>query len=254
MLECRAVTLAAGERTLCRALDVRFAPGQLWAILGRNGTGKSTLMHTLAGLTRPQDGAIEVDGVPLSRLHARTRARKIGLLLQVEEGVYWGTVAEYVMLGRFPHRARWSGAGDDDAGIAQAALDAVGLTGFGARRYATLSGGERQRARIAQVIAQSPQIFLLDEPLQHLDLNHQAQVLGLMRLRAQTHSETVVMVMHEPLWIGSACTHAIVFGSAGRVEAGSAEALLTREKLEDAYGCALREVVHAEGRYFVPDV
>ena len=85
------------------------------------------------------------------------------------------------------------------------------------------------------------------------DLAHQAQVLALMAARAR-RNETVVMVLHEPLWIGRACTHALVFAGDGRVEAGPAHALLTRERLERAYGCRLREVAHGDGRSFVPDV
>jgi iron complex transport system ATP-binding protein len=125
---------------------------------------------------------------------------------------------------------------------------------FAARRYTTLSGGERQRVRIAQILAQRPGIFLLDEPLQHLDLAHQALVLTLMGSRVREHRETAVMVLHEPLWIGRACTHALIFSGDGGVDAGPADALLTRERLEHAYGCSLREVAHGEGRCFVPNV
>jgi iron complex transport system ATP-binding protein len=252
MLRCADLTLTVPGRVLCRGLDVSFEHGQVWAVLGRNGSGKSTLLHTLAGLASPAAGKVELDHSALHHVDSRTRARKLGVLLQIEEGTYWGTVAEYVMLGRSPHVSRWSGFDEVDRHAAHAALEAFELGGLATQRYATLSGGERQRARIAQIVAQAPTTFLLDEPLQHLDLAHQAHVVGHMRARAH-HGDAVVMVMHEPLWIGSACTHALIFAD-GAIEAGLAETLLTRDRLERVYGCKLREVEHGTGRCFVPDV
>jgi len=254
MLACRELTLAVPGRVLCSDVALTFEPGQVWAVLGRNGTGKSTLIHALAGLKPPRSGRVDVDGLPLHKLNARERARKMGVLPQLEEGTFWGNVTEYVLLGRFPHAGRWSSFDEEDVRKARAALDALGVSGFAAQSYATLSGGERQRVRIAQIIAQEPGIFLLDEPLQHLDLAHQAHVIELVRSRARTHREIAIMVLHEPLWIGSACTHAIIFGGDGTLQAGPAAALLTREKLELAYGCSLREVEHGARRCFVPDV
>lgn len=254
MLSCANLTLTVPGRVLCRDLAVAFEPGQVWAVLGRNGSGKSTLIHVLAGLVAPASGRVEVDGVPLSGSDARTRARTIGVLLQIEEGTYWGTVAEYVLLGRYPHAAAWTGYQREDVQAADAALDSVGMTGFALHRYATLSGGERQRVRIAQILAQSPRILLLDEPLQHLDLAHQAHMVRLMSSRARERNETALMVLHEPLWIGRACTHALVFTGDGGASAGVADEVLTRERLEQAYGCRLHEVAHGEGRSFVPHV
>jgi iron complex transport system ATP-binding protein len=253
-LACIDVDLAVAGRTLCRGLNIRFEPGQVWAVLGRNGTGKSTLIHALAGLARPGAGRVELDGTPLERIHPMERARSVGVLLQLEEGAYWGSVSEYVLLGRFPHAAGLAGYTRDDADEASAALEHMRLADYAGRRVASLSGGERQRVRIAQILAQAPDVFLLDEPLQHLDLAHQAHVLTLIASRARDRRKTVLMVLHEPLWIGRACTHALIFSGDGEVVGGPAADLLTRERLERAYGCPLSEVAHGEGRCFVPNV
>jgi iron complex transport system ATP-binding protein len=253
-LSCAGLTLRVAGRVLMENFAVEFADGQIWAVLGRNGTGKSTLVHALAGLTKPSTGRIELDGAPLESLPPRDRARRLGILTQLEEGTFWGTVDEYVLLGRFPHANAWAGFGDEDVRVARAALAALRMSECAAQPYATLSGGERQRVRIAQILAQCAHIVLLDEPLQHLDLAHQAHVLDLVSSRVRDERHTAIMVLHEPLWIGSACTHAIVFTGDGKVEAGPAETLLTRERLERAYGCRLREIEHPRGRCFVPDV
>jgi iron complex transport system ATP-binding protein len=253
-LRCTGLTLAVPGRVLCRDVALAFRPGEVWAVLGRNGTGKSTLIHALAGLTRPRSGRVELDGAPVFDMNGRERARRLGVLPQLEEGTFWGTATEYVLLGRFPHAGHWSGFDGDDLRKARAALDAVGMSVFAGQPYVALSGGERQRVRIAQIVAQEPGIVLLDEPLQHLDLAHQALVIELVRSRAERRGEIAIMVLHEPLWIGSACTHALIFSGDGTVEAGPADTLLTREKLERAYGCRLREVEHGARRCFVPDV
>ena len=253
-LSCRGGVLSVPGRVLCRDLTVEFAPGEVWAVLGRNGTGKSTLIHALAGLAAPAEGTIELDGSPIRETDARLRARAVGVLLQMESGTYWGTAADYALLGRFPHASAWAGYSREDVAETTAALDAVGMSALAAHRFDSLSGGERQRTRIAQIIAQAPRNFLLDEPLQHLDLAHQSRILTLFRDRARARRETAVMVLHEPLWIGRCCTHALVLNGDGSSASGRAEDVLTRERLEIAYGCALREVRHGGERSFIPDV
>jgi iron complex transport system ATP-binding protein len=254
MLECTDVTLSVPGRELCRGLSVAFEPGQAWAVLGRNGTGKSTLIHALAGLAAPAAGDVALDGVALSRVAARARARRLGVLLQMESGTYWGSALDYVLLGRFPHASPLTGYTREDEAHAHAALDEVGMAEFAARKLVTLSGGERQRVRIAQILAQQCEIVLLDEPLQHLDLAHQAQVLGLIGRGVREQGRTAVMVLHEPLWIGRSCTHALILNGDGSSVAGPAQEVVTRERLERAYGCALREIGDGDRRSFVPDV
>jgi iron complex transport system ATP-binding protein len=254
MLRCHNVTIQVPGRIVCDHLSVLFEAGQIWAVLGRNGAGKSTLIHTLAGLSPPAAGSVELQATDESARGARARARIVGVLLQIEDATYWGTVAEYVLLGRFPHSHPLMGYSRDDIEHAQGALDALALMPYAGQRFATLSGGERQRVRIAQIVAQRPRLFLLDEPLQHLDLAHQAHVLDLIATRAREHGEAAVMVLHEPLWITRSCTHALVLAGEGTAHCGPADEVLTRELLEHAYGCRLREVDYGAGRSFVPDV
>jgi iron complex transport system ATP-binding protein len=163
-------------------------------------------------------------------------------------------VLQYVLLGRYPHARSRFGRGEDDEARARAALDALELAPFAERRFGTLSGGERQRARIAQVLAQDPRVFLLDEPLQHLDLRHQARVIELFRRLAREEGRTVAMVLHDALWPARFCTHAILIYDEGNVLAGPAREVLSRSALERLYGCELTEVPHGEGGYFIPNV
>ena len=251
-LRCDHLHLRVPGRTLYRDLTLSIRPGELWAVLGRNGSGKTTLMHALAGLP-PGDGAITLDDRALSVRGERERAREVGILLQHEDGLFWGSTAEYVRLGRFPHASAWTGFECPDEAAAERALQSTGLAALAGRRYETLSGGERQRARIAQLLAQAPRYLLLDEPLQHLDLRHQRNTLKLFRDLAR-EDRAVAMVLHDVLWPGRYCTHALLLYDDGEARAGLATQMLTRENLERLYGCPLAEITHAEGSDFVPKV
>ena len=254
MLACNRITLSVAERTLCRDLDFTVKPGEVWGVLGPNGSGKTTLLNTLAGLASPASGEVTVDTQPLASMSAITRARAIGVLPQHEESEFWGTALEYVSLGCFPNAPAWKGWQHGDEAVAQAALKQVGMADFSGRRYATLSGGERQRVRSAQLLAQAPRFLLLDEPLQHLDLRYQIQMLELMAARARDKNKNhgIVMVLHDVLWPTRVCTHALLLDGLGGVRAGAASEILTQKNLETLFGCALQPAGDKPQAGFVP--
>jgi iron complex transport system ATP-binding protein len=249
MLQARNLSVAIGGKVVCRELTVTIHPGQCWGVLGQNGAGKTTLLRTLAGLHLPQAGEVNWNGGPLHASARREVARHLGVLLQSEGGEFWGSVLEYVLLGRFPHRASWFGYRDEDEEIARQALAQMELEELAQRPLNTLSGGERQRASIAQALAQQAPCYLLDEPLQHLDLRHQAQVMQVFgKLRAE--GRALLMVLHDIPWALRCCDHVLLQFADGRVLHGAAGKLLTRERLEMLYQCPLAE----EERCLLPSV
>ena len=165
MLLTDGLRLAYPGRTLVEGLSIEFQPGEMWAVLGRNGSGKSTLLHTLAALRRPQAGQVMLDDATVGAMPRRALARRIGVLLQEESREFWGSVRDYVLLGRYPHARSPFGWSAEDERIAGYEIEALHLGAFGDRAFASLSGGERQRARAAALFAQRPAVFLLDEPL-----------------------------------------------------------------------------------------
>ncbi len=251
MLEARGLTVSMGGKTVCRELSFAVQPGECWGVLGQNGAGKSTLLRTLAGLHQPDSGDIRWKTLLLADTPRRDLAQQLGVLLQSEGGEFWGSVLDYVLLGRFPHRRAWFGYSADDEVIASQAMAAMDLTGLAQRPLNQLSGGERQRAAIAQLLAQQAQCLLLDEPLQHLDLRHQAQV---MELFSGMKERAVLMVLHDLQWAQRCCDHLLLMFPDGQVLAGATAELLTREHLEALYQCRLR-VAEVEGeRCFLPGV
>jgi iron complex transport system ATP-binding protein len=248
MLAAAKLTLSAGGSELVRSLDLSLEPGQCWALLGRNGAGKTSLIHALAGLRGPHSGAVALDGVPLASIRRGELARRVAVLLQDEESDFWGSVIDYVMLGRFA-RARnvWS---RDAEGLAQARrwLAGLDLADREAQSYRTLSGGERQRARVAQLLVQDADVLLLDEPLQHLDLRHQAAVMRTLAARA-AERRCVLAALHEPGHAALHCGFAVLLYDAGRASLGRSSDMLTQANLEALYQCRLEP---AGARSFLP--
>src|SRR5581483_1897102 len=200
---------------------------------------KSTLLRTLAGLQRPLDGRVELDGVCVATMPARPRARRIAALLQEEAQVFWGNVLEYVLLGRYPHRHGVLGWSAQDVRLARAAIECMDLEAQLNQPLSTLSGGERQRARLALALTQEADVLLLDEPLQHLDLRHQLETLAWMRDLAIRDGRALCMVLHDPVQARRFCDHALLLFGDGRSAAGPSAGLLQRATLERLYGCEL---------------
>jgi iron complex transport system ATP-binding protein len=252
MLRAENLHLAVPGRTLCRDLSVAMQPGQCWGVLGRNGCGKSTLLQVLSGLTKPAGGTAWLGERPLRAWPRRELAARLGVLLQEEDNGYIGSVQEYVATGRFPHISGMGGFGAEDATATAAALRQLRLEPLAQRPLHTLSGGERQRARIAMLLAQAPDVYCLDEPLLHLDINHQIEIMQLFRDLASLHGKTVVMVLHDPWWARRFCDHVLLMYDNGEVASGAGSALLTGERLESLYQCGMQQVLAERGMDFAP--
>jgi len=186
-----------GTTEILRGIDLAINTGEIIAVVGPNGSGKSTLVRSLAGLLKPISGTATVEGKPVARMPPRVRASKLGLLAQSADIPEMTTVQEHVSLGRHSQRrrlARWSA---DDSAAVQRVMKTCEVSHLAQRRMEDLSGGERQRARLATLLAQDPQILLLDEPLTGLDIEHQLGLLHLLRRLNTDRNRTVVCVLHD---------------------------------------------------------
>jgi iron complex transport system ATP-binding protein len=255
LLDARRLDVSIGGHQVCRNLDWRVVAGESWAILGRNGAGKSTLLATLAGLRAQQDGGLSIAGLALPHGSLGTAARAMalvrGYLSQHQIDPFASTVMETVLVGRHPHLGRWDWESAEDRRIASAALAHVDLAGFAERDVQTLSGGERQRLAVAQLLAQEPQLFLLDEPLTHLDLAHQVAVMDLFS-RCAMGGAAIVAVLHDPGFAARYCTGALLLFGDGEWLAGPAAEIITAPNLTRLYGHPLRELSADGQRWFVP--
>jgi len=251
ILETAGLGVRIGRREVCHGLDLRIEPGQCLAILGRNGAGKSTLLSTLAGLRPPTDGGVRLRGRTYAELGPRAAALHRGWLGQHRGDHFASSVLETVLAGRHPHLGRWEWESAGDAELAARSLAEVGLAGMESRDIQTLSGGERQRLAVATLLTQAPGLYLLDEPLAHLDLNHQIAVLELFAGRARAGA-AVIMVLHEPALAWRYCQQILLIHGDGRSDFGPTAEMLTAERLSALYDHPLR-VVDVDGqRAFLP--
>lgn len=253
LLEARQLRVTVGDKVIIDRLDLGLAAGERIAILGRNGAGKSTLLSTLAGLRKPAGGAVLLDGEDAALLHPRQAALRRAWLGQFQNDPFGSTVLETALTGRHPHLGRWDWESTKDADLARSALRAVGLAGMEARQIHTLSGGERQRLAIATLLTQAAPLYLLDEPLSHLDLNHQMAALELFAGAARDCGAGVVMVLHDPALAHRFCDRALLVYGDGRTEMGTVDDILTAATLSELYGYGLRQIEDRGHRCFIPE-
>jgi len=251
-LESEQLAIRIGKVDVCRHLDLRVNPGECWGMLGRNGAGKTTLLHTLAGLRRPDAGAVRLDGTPLPALTRRVIARHVGVLLQEHHDAFPATVMETALTGRHPYLGplQWESEADYDA--ARGALHAVGLDGMESRDVATLSGGERRRLGIATLLTQDPEVLLLDEPTSHMDIHHQIRTLDLLRRRASAGKKSLLLVMHDPNLALRYCDHFLLLFGQGETLRGTAGEVLTRQNLERLYQHPMHALQGPHGTVWLP--
>jgi|HigsolmetaAR202D_1030399.scaffolds.fasta_scaffold00647_6 iron complex transport system ATP-binding protein len=249
-LACVNLHVEVAGRTLVRALEARFEPGTVTAILGRNGSGKTLTLHTLAGLRAPHAGRVLLGTTPIEQWERRARARALGLVTQTNEDTFPSSVLDAVLVGRHPHLGFFEWESEQDRALARTTLAAVGLAGFERRELATLSGGERRRVAIATLLAQAPQVCLLDEPTNHLDPHHQIDVLTLMREKADAGC-TIVMTLHDAALAARFADDVLLLFGDGTWRFGPTADTLTPEAMSELYGLPVREIAWDNGRTFV---
>ena len=251
ILTTRQLAVELPRRAVCRGLDLELQPGETLVILGRNGAGKSTLLHTLAGLRPQARGELLLSGKAYRDWPWGNEACLRGLLAQSQPDFFSASVLETALVGRHPYLKRWAWEGEDDEAIARAALAQVGMAEFAERQIQNLSGGERQRVAIAALLVQQPRLYLLDEPIAHLDLHHQVAVLDHFQTLAQ-QGAGVVMVLHDLNLAARYASHVLLLDGEGGHAFGPACQILEAERLSRAFGHPLRAVPDGEHLLFVP--
>ncbi|RKT55860.1 ABC transporter ATP-binding protein [Saccharothrix australiensis] len=196
-LRAEGVRVRFGGRTVLDGVDLAVRAGEWVSLLGQNGSGKTTLLRVLAGLLRPAEGGVRLDGVPMAGLPRRRIARRIALLPQATPYVQGLTVRQFVRQGRYAARGPLGMLGDTDDAPVRDALRDTGVAEWADTPVERLSGGQRQRVRLALALAQDAPVLLLDEPTTYLDIRHQFDVLDLVRALQRDRGLTVVSVLHD---------------------------------------------------------
>lgn len=247
LLSAQSLNVHIGRVRVCDDLMLELAAGQSWALLGRNGVGKTTLLHTLCGLRMPQGGGIRLQGRALKGYDRRSIARAIGLLLQDQHQVFEISVAELVASGRYPHLGLWRQPMAADQRQMDESLHALGLEKLARRDVRTLSGGERQRVYIARLLCQQADLLIMDEPLNHLDLHQQLQVLHLLEQRVSRGVEANLMSLHDVNLAIRYCSHVLALLGEGEWVAGTTADVLDTDMVQRLYRHPMQRVEY-QGR------
>ena len=197
MIALEHLTLAYGSRVLVRKASARLPQGSLTALIGRNGTGKSTLLRVVAGLDAPAAGAVRLCGRPLSELTPRERAATVSFVTTDKVRIANLTSEELVALGRAPYTDWMGRMGETDRAVVSRALDRVGMAGFARKTMDRMSDGECQRVMIARALAQDTPVILLDEPTAFLDLPNRYSLASLLRRLAREEGKCILFSTHD---------------------------------------------------------
>lgn len=249
LLETKALSIQIGNKIICESLALTLAPGETLGILGPNGSGKTTLLKTLAGLLTPTHGLIHVQGKPITDYSHKDIARSLGLLLQNTPTPFPQSVMEYCKQSRYPHPHRTAA---NHQAIIEQALIAMDLCALKDQPIHTLSGGEYKRTCIAGLLAQAPQIYLLDEVTNHLDMRHQINVLNHFHALANKQKAGIIMSLHNIHLAAHFCQKILMLFGNGNFLYGETRALLNEKILADLYQCPLHLFQHESSSAWLP--
>ncbi len=252
LLQCQKITIRAGDRELIHQLQWRIEPQQCWGILGPNGCGKTSLLHSLAGLREVEDGEILIQQRSFNSYSRRELAQLIGLLFQHSSYDFPTRVEDLVMSGRFAQQRLLAGVSAEDSQQVQIALQNFNIAQLADRAANTLSGGEMQRVAMAILHTQSPRIALLDEPENHLDPGIMFQLLQLLTRFFSTENRACIMVLHDPSVAVRLCSHLLLLFGDGRYIKGRTMEIATPENLSELYAHPMHAVNIDDGLLFYP--
>lgn len=237
MLTTQQLCISAGKRSLINGLNWSVNRGEFWCVLGKNGAGKTSLLHTLAGAATPTQGSVLLSDQNTDELDALTLSRLRGLMLQSYSDVFHESVFNVVAIARTPHRsgAQWDTTADTAA--VRHALQCVNLEEKMNADVTQLSGGERQRVALAALIVQSPELMLLDEPTAHQDVAYQLKTMHLLRDLSQQHG--VIASCHDINLAARFASHILLIGDQQHW-LGTLNEVLQAERLSQVFGCSFR--------------
>ncbi len=234
LLQCQNLQISVAGRLLVENLSLTISSGQFIAILGKNGSGKTLSLKTLAGLRTFQSGTLALQGKTLSQLRRSEIASQLVLLTQHDEDTFPSTVLETILVGRHPHIKPFAWESARDFAIARAALAKVDMSELEERRVETLSGGERRRLAIAQVLCQQASLYLLDEPINHLDPQHELDILQIFREQAD-QGAAVIASLHDVNLASRFADRCLLLFGDGRWLLDDSATVLTEKNLSELY-------------------
>jgi iron complex transport system ATP-binding protein len=254
MLEVRGVSYTYGDVRAVNDVSAQFGDGQLIALTGPNGSGKSTLLKILARVYTPQTGEVSFEGKPLAAWPAKEYAKRIGYLPQDPDPAFPMRAVDVVVSGRAPYLGRFAWESERDWEEASRALALCDAAHLADRYLDEMSGGERKRVFLARVLAGTPRVILLDEPLAALDLSHVQQFSQLLRDVVDRTGCTVVFAAHDLNWAAAHSDRMLVMQNGALALDAAPAAVMTPEVMRGLFGFVAETVTVGGKTWVVPRV
>lgn len=227
--------IAYDDRLIVQNLNISIPQGKITALVGSNGSGKSTILKTMARLMSPASGSVLLDGKSIHKQSTKEVAKQLAILPQNPTAPDGLTVSELVSYGRFPYQKGFGTVSKEDRQVVKWAIEATGMNEFADRPVDQLSGGQRQRAWIAMALAQETDILFLDEPTTFLDMAHQLEVLHLLQKLNELNNRTIVMVVHDLNHASRYAHHMIAIQKGTVAGEGTPEEVMTQDILREVF-------------------
>jgi len=238
-LEVRQVCFSYFDGMILHDINLSIRDGEMVGLLGPNGSGKTTLIKLVSGVLKPSRGQVNLDGHRVSQLSRKAIARWVAVVPQQFHMPFAFTVREVVTLGRIPFIKPFADESEADRRLVTNALELVGISDLAQRRFDELSGGERQKVILAMALAQQPEILLLDEPIAHLDITHQVEILEMVRSLNLERGLTVVAAMHD-LNLAALYFDRLILLKEGRIYCdGTPSQVLTVDRIREVFSASV---------------
>jgi iron complex transport system ATP-binding protein len=240
ILEALALRAGYGRTVALDGLDAEIPAGKIVAVLGENGSGKSTFLKVLARIVTPVSGEVRLDGRPLGSLPRRDTARRIAYVPQSVDLVFPIRALDLVLQGRAPYARAFSAEGPEDRARALSAMRACDVEDLAERDASALSGGETRRVFLARAVAQEAEVWLLDEPTSGLDPRHRLEFLQVLRRQQEERGATILLVTHEVGLAANLAERVLLLRHGKVLTAGTPAHVLTSENLRRAFDVEFR--------------
>lgn len=253
-IEVESLYFSYGDSLVLRDINFKIEKGEFVSIIGPNGSGKSTLLKNMISIYKPNKGLIKIDGKELKEYKAKELAKKVAIVLQDTNIAYDFSVFDVVMMGRNPYLGRFQNESYKDFQIVKDSLKLTDTLHLKDKSINQISGGERQRVIIARALAQEPKIILLDEPTSHLDINHQIEILSLLKKLNTEKNMTIVIVIHDINLAARYSNKMILLNKGEILSIGKPKEVITYENIEKAYNLnvVITKNLYTNSPYLMP--
>ena len=234
-LEIKELFFSYGKKEVLKNINISIKPGSFISIIGPNGSGKSTLLKIISTYLKPQKGNILLDSNKIQMYSRRDISKRISVVPQNTSLEFDFKVKDIVLMGRHPYIDRFKGESKDDMEVSGKAMRYTNTMKLSHRMFSELSGGEKQRVILAQALAQEPEILLLDEPVSHLDLQHQVEILDLIKRMSTQENLTIISVLHDLNMASAYSDYIIMLKDGSILHEGKPETILNRKNIAEVF-------------------